>query len=144
MTAASFPAPAVSTTSHKGLRIALSIVQVLLGAMFLMAGVMKTFQPLEVLGASLPWVPGSPAALVRFIGVSELAAGVGLILPGLLRFKTFLVPLAAAGLVVVMILAAGLHVIRGEFAGVGVNLVLGGLAAFVAWGRFKKAPIASR
>lgn len=143
MTTASIPVAAASTSS-KGLRIALSIVQALLGVMFLLVGVMKTFQPVEVLGASLPWVLEYPSALVRFIGISELAAGVGLMLPGLLRIKTFLVPLAAAGLVVVMILAAAFHAMRGELGAIPMNLVLAGLAGFVAWGRFRKAPIAAR
>lgn len=143
MTAASIPAAAAASSS-KGLRIALTISQVLLAAMFTMVGMLKTFQPIDVLGASLPWVLAAPAALVRFIGISELAAGVGLVLPGLLRIKPVLVPLAAAGLVVVMVLAAGFHVIRGEFGAVPMNLVVGGLAAFVAWGRLKKAPIAAR
>src|SRR5690606_35361866 len=143
MTTASIPA-AVPSTSSKGLRIALSVAQALLGVMFFMVGVMKTAQPIEVLGASLPWVLEYPAALTRFIGISELAAGVGLVLPGLLRIKPVLVPLAAAGLVAVMILAAGFHAMRGEFGAIPMNLVLAGLSAFVAWGRFKKAPIASR
>ncbi|HLT30595.1 MAG TPA: DoxX family protein [Myxococcaceae bacterium] len=143
MTTATLPVVS-SSSSSKGLRIALSIAQALLGVMFFMVGLMKTFQPLEAIGASLPWVLEYPAALTRFIGISELAAGVGLVLPGLLRIKPFLVPLAAAGLVVVMILAAGFHALRGEFGAIPMNLVLGGLAAFIAWGRHKKAPIASR
>ncbi len=136
-------AASLAPTSNKGLRISLWIVQVLLGVAFLMAGLMKATQPLEALAAQMPWVAGS-GALVRFIGISELLGGVGVILPALTRIQPRLTPLAAAALTVVMILAAGLHVVRGEFSAVPVNLVLGGLAAFVAWGRFKKAPIAAR
>lgn len=58
--------------------------------------------------------------------------------------RPILTPIAAGGLVVVMTLAAAFHATRGEFGGIGAKLVLGGLAAFVAWGRFRAAPIAGR
>lgn len=127
----------------KALHISLWIAQVLLAVMFGMAGAMKTFQPLDALiAAGMTWA-GELPNLVRFIGVSELAAALGLILPAALRIKPILTPLAAVGLVVVMVLAAGFHLMRSE-AGVPMNLVLAGVAAFVAWGRFKAAPIAAR
>jgi hypothetical protein len=55
-----------------------------------------------------------------------------------------LTPIAALGLVVIMVLAAGFHIMRGEVQAVPINAVLGGLAALVAWGRLRKAPIAER
>lgn len=130
--------------SNKGMNIALWIGQVLLGAMFIMAGAMKAFQPVEALVESLPWVTTVPAALVKFIGVSELFGGLGLLLPSLLRIKPFLTVWAAIGLVVVMLLAAGFHATRGEFPAIGVNVVLMAIAAFIAWGRSKKAPILAK
>lgn len=135
------PAPAPPS---KALHIALWVAQVLLALAFGMAGVMKSFTPLAELATKLPWVASSPAALVRFIGVSELAAAIGLILPAATRIKPSLTPLAGAGLVVIMVLALAFHAVHSEFSAFPVNLVLGGLAAFVAWGRFKKAPIQSR
>ena len=67
---------------------------------------------------------------------------IGLILPSALRVKPVLTPLAAVGLFVVMVLATGLHLVLGEPP--VPTIVLGGLAAFVAWARFKKAPISAR
>jgi DoxX-like family len=82
--------------------------------------------------------------LVRFIGASELLGAIGLVLAAVTRSKPVLTALAAAGLVIVMVLAAGFHVSRGELQMLPPSLVLGAFAAFVAWGRFKKAPIAPR
>lgn len=132
-----------STSSRKGLRVALWSVQILLGLAFGMAGFMKSTTPIAELGQKMPWVNEVPDWLVRFIGVSELAGGLGLILPSATRIKPALTPLAALGLVTVMVFAAGFHLSRGE-AGLPINVVLGALAAFVAWGRWKAAPIAPR
>lgn len=129
----------------KGWNIALWILQVLLGLAFISAGVMKTFQPIEALLASgLTWVNDFPVLMVRFIGVSELAGGLGLILPAALRIKPILTPVAGFALALVMLLALAYHAVKGEFQAFPINLVLGGLSAFVGWGRFKKAPIAPR
>lgn len=100
-----------------------------------MAGFMKSTQPIETLGATLPWVNGVPAALVRFIGISELAGGLGLILPQLTGIRPQLTPLAAWGLALVMVLAAIFHISQGEYPAVAFNAVLGGLAAFTAYKR---------
>ncbi len=108
------------------------VVQALLAAAFLMAGFMKSTQPIEQLSAMLPWTGQVPAGLVRFIGVSELVGGLGLVLPWLTGIRRNLTPLAAWGLVAVMGLASAFHLSKGEFAALPINLVLGGLAAFVA------------
>lgn len=130
--------------SNKGLNIALWIGQGLLAAMFIMAGLPKVTQPMEVLAESLPWISSSPAGLIRFIGISELLGGLGLLIPSIFRFKPFLTVWAAIGLAVVMVLASGFHASRGEFSSIGMNLVLMGIALFIAWGRSKKAPIAAK
>lgn len=127
----------------QGLNIGLWAAQIVLGAMFTMAGAMKTFTPIDQLAETLPWVAELPG-LVRFIGVSELAGGLGLILPAALRIRPGLTPLAALGLLIIMILAAGFHAVQGEWMSLPVNVVLGGLAAFVLWGRTTKAPIHPR
>ena len=122
--------------------ILLWLAQILLACAFGMAGVMKATQPVDVLAANgIGWAPQLPLALVRFIGISEFLGAVGLILPALTRIKPFLTPLAALGLLTIMILAMGFHVSRGEAGALPVNMVLGGLAAFVAWGRTSKVPI---
>jgi hypothetical protein len=131
-------------TSGKGLRIALWVVQGLLAVAFGMAGVMKLLTPIAELGANMGWVNSLPEGLVRFIGASELAGAIGLILPAVTRVKPGLTALAGCGLTLVMLLAAAFHLSRSEWTALPPNLLLGGLAAFVAWGRFRRAPISPR
>ncbi len=141
---ATVTAPVDAAQPSKGLNIGLWIVQVLLGAAFIMIGAMKTFTPVEELAKNMPDMVANGAGLLRFIGISELAGGIGVLLPALTRIKPILTPLAGLGLLVVMILAAGFHAMRGEFSSLPGPIVFGGMAAFVAWGRFKKAPISAR
>ena len=136
--------PRDTTEPSRALHYALWGVQFLLGFAFLAAGVMKATTPIPELLAKMAWVESVPGPLVRFIGVSELLGGIGLLLPSLTGIKPQLSALAGAGLAVVMVLASGLHATRGEYGAIGINVVLGGLAAFVAWGRHKKAPIEPR
>ncbi len=141
----SFPSNHVAApTSGKGLRIGLWVAQALLAFAFLGSGLMKITTPMEQLQAQMPWTTGAMGSLVRFIGVAELLGGIGVVLPAATRIKPQLTVLAALGLLVVMIVASITHISRGEIGMVPVNLVLAGLAAFVAWGRTKRAPIAPR
>jgi uncharacterized membrane protein YphA (DoxX/SURF4 family) len=128
----------------KALHLGLWIVQGLLGVLFLAVGAMKATQPMEVLVDTFGWPAAVPSALVRFIGVAELLGGLGLILPAATRIRPMLTPLAAAGLATAMLMAAIFHVTRGEPGELPAPLILAGLAAFVAWGRSVKAPIAPR
>jgi uncharacterized membrane protein YphA (DoxX/SURF4 family) len=122
--------------------IILWIVQILLAVAFGMAGVMKSTQPVEALvEGGIAWAAQVPLLMVRFIGVSELLGAVGLILPAATKIKPGLTPLAALGLLTIMILAMAFHLSRGELQATPINILLGGLAAFVAWGRTKKVPI---
>ncbi len=85
-----------------------------------------------------------PVWFVRFIGVVEVLGALGLILPGLLRIKPWLTPLAAAGLVIIMIGATALAVAADWPAAGVVPLIVGLLAAFVAYGRWRLAPHPAR
>jgi uncharacterized membrane protein YphA (DoxX/SURF4 family) len=124
------------------MNIVLWLVQVLLACVFGTAGFMKATQPVDVLVANgIAWAPDVPFALLRFIGIAEFLGAVGLILPALTNIRPVLTPLAALGLLTIMILAMGFHLSRGEAAGLPFNIILGGLAAFVAWGRTSKVPI---
>jgi uncharacterized membrane protein YphA (DoxX/SURF4 family) len=122
------------------MNIALWIVQVLLGAMFVYSGVLKAFQ-YERAKASLVWVKDVPRVLVTIIGISELLGGLGLALPSLSGILPWLTPLAAADLALIMILAIGFHASRREPQAIGFNAVLLVLAAFVAYGRFMVVPL---
>jgi putative oxidoreductase len=127
----------------KGLNIGLWAAQIALGAMFIMIGAMKTFTPIAELAESVP-MAAEQAGLIRFIGVSELAGGLGVILPAALRIRPGLTPLAALGLLIIMVLATGVHAVQGEWASLPMPVLLGGLAAFVLWGRTQAVPIQPR
>lgn len=117
-------------------------LQGLLAAAFGMAGAMKLFTSAPELAASLDWEV--PMALVRFIGVAEILGAAGLVLPALTRVLPGLTPLAALGLVVVMVLAFGHHLGREEFDQLLAPAVLAIASAVVVWGRIRWAPIQPR
>ncbi|MCU1228663.1 MAG: DoxX protein [Acidobacteria bacterium] len=127
----------------KWLLIALWSAQVLLAVAFGMFGLMKLTTPIAQLAKNLPWV-ADYALLIRFIGLSEVAGAIGLLLPAVTRIAPVLTPIAASGLVVIMVLAFAFHVARGEFSGLPFVTALGAIAAFVAWGRFGRAAISAR
>ncbi|MER5757239.1 DoxX family protein [Streptomyces sp. NPDC002088] len=118
------------------MNVFLWIVQALLALMFAMAGVMKSTQPKEKLAEKLPWVADFSTGTVRFIGIVEFAAALGLILPAATGIAPVLTPVAATGLAVVMVLAIVVHARRKEPSAIGFNTVLLILAVLVAWGRF--------
>jgi hypothetical protein len=110
---------------------ALWIVQGLLAALFLFAGGMKLITPVAVLSVMSPF----PGEFIRFIGVCEVFGAVGLILPYALRILPGLTALAAAGLVVIMVGATVSTLIIGGGLLALPTLLLGVLAALVAYGR---------
>ena len=119
------------------MNIVLWIIAGLLAVAFFGAGVMKVVQPKEKLAETgLGWTEDYSAGTIKLIAVLEILAAIGLILPALLDIAPVLVPLAALGLVLIMIGAIVTHVRRREFPLIAVNAVLLILAAVVAWGRF--------
>ena len=115
---------------------ALWIAQLLAGAAFLIAGIMKSTRPVPELAKRMEWVSWVSPPTVRLVGLSELAGGIGLILPWATGIARVLTPVAASALVLVMILAAGLHAKKNDYGHIAPSIVLGALCAFVAWGRF--------
>ena len=120
------------------MNVALWIVQALLAVLFLFAGGMKLIMPIEELVKQMPL--SLPGWFVRFTGVVELLGGLGLIFPWLLGIRPGLTPLAAAGLVIVMIGAIVYTAAAGDVASALIPLAVGLLCAFVAYGRWKLAP----
>lgn len=119
---------------------ALWIVQGILAAMFLMSGSMKTFKSIDELAPKMPWVKEVPSWQVRFIGITQLLAAFGLILPKLTGILPVLTPVAALGLVLTMVSAAIFHLKRNEMQAIGINMALLLLALFVAVGRLFLIP----
>jgi uncharacterized membrane protein YphA (DoxX/SURF4 family) len=116
--------------------IALWVVQVLLAAAFLVSGATKLSQPKEKLLKRWAWVEDFSQQTVRIIGVLEVLGAIGIVVPALVGIVPSLTPLAALGLVLLMIGAALTHLRRSEYSVITVPAVLLILAAFVAYGRF--------
>lgn len=123
------------------MNITLWILQVLLAVAFFAHGWLLLMPPPEIaaqMNAELPrwfWV---------FLGVAEVLAAVGLTLPGLTRIQPWLVPAAATGVVIVMVAATIWHLVRGEWSAAGITAVLLAMATFVAYARWRTAPIRPR
>jgi uncharacterized membrane protein YphA (DoxX/SURF4 family) len=123
------------------MNIVLWVVQVVLAVSFLAHGLMFLFPPahlVELMNATI--LP----AFRLFLGVAEVLAAVGLTVPGFIRRSTWLIPLAAAGLMIVMIGATVLHVMRGEISSAITTTFLLAMATFVAYMRWKVKPILPR
>ncbi|MGZ7031111.1 MAG: DoxX family protein [Thermoanaerobaculia bacterium] len=114
---------------------ALWVVQVLLAALFLFSGIMKFVMPVEVMAAQ----SHLPGWFFRFIGVCEILGGIGLIVPWLTRKAPRLTPIAAAGLVIIMIGATAISA-SGGVGVAAIPFVVGLLCMFVAYYRWKDAP----
>jgi hypothetical protein len=123
------------------MNILLWVLQVLLALAFLAHGYLLLFPPAAVvdqMNASLPrWFQ-------LFLGVAEVLAAVGLTLPGIARIQPWLVSCAAAGVMIVMICATIFHIVRGEVSSALITVVLLAMATFVAYTRWRIAPIRPR
>ncbi|RDW15178.1 DoxX family protein [Oceanobacillus arenosus] len=116
------------------MNIALWIIQGLLALMFIGTGATKL--QYERAKKSLPWASDYSKGFVAFIGIVEVLGGIGLILPLALGIAPILTPLAAIGLLLIMVFAAIFHGKRGEYKMIGSNIVVIVLALFVTIGRF--------
>lgn len=128
----------ISPTPGNALVIALWTTQFILAALFLFAGVMKFLMPVEEMtkGSSLP------GSFFHFIGLMEVLGGFGLVLPSLLRIAPFLTPVAACGLVIIM---AGATITSMPMGWISLfPFLVGIMAMFVAYGRFRLRPIQPR
>jgi hypothetical protein len=123
--------------------LALWIAAIALAVVFVAVGALKLVAPYERLATRpmMGWVRDFRPAQVRMIGLVEVLGGLGLVLPPLLDRAEWLVPLAAAGLAFDMLGARGTHIRRGDPRSLHVApIILGGLALFVAIGRYFVTP----
>ena len=123
------------------MNVVLWVLQVFLAVAFFAHGCLFLFPPaamVEQMNASLPrWFQ-------LFLGIAEILAAVGLTLPGFARIKPWLVPCAAAGVMIVMICATAFHLMRGEVSSAITTVVLLAVATFIAYMRWRVAPIRPR
>ncbi len=122
------------------------IIQILLGVLFIFAGGSKLLMSIEVMQeyARQAGQTPLPGGLLRFIGLAELLGGLGLFLPSLSRVKPGLTPLAAAGLLIIMIGATAITMSSGTITSGIFPLIVCLLLLFILYGRWKSAPIAAR
>ncbi len=123
--------------SRAGMTRILWTIQGLLALLFLFAGGTKLILPIAEMTKDMPM----PGLFLRFIGVAEVAGAIGLILPGLLHIREGLTPLAAAGLAIITIGATVVTVMSGMVAIALFPLATAVLCAFVAYARWRRAPV---
>lgn len=126
--------------ANKKWNVVLWIIQVLLALLFLFAGAVKLVMPI----AAMAKQTGLPVWFLHFIAVCEVLGSVGLILPGITRIRTGLTPLAASGLVIIMIGATWISIAVMSVKSGLFPAVVGVFAAFVAYARWSLAPLHSR
>ena len=119
------------------------IVQVALGVYFILTGLIHYTVP-PYLPGPMQWMYEFPTTIHYIIGTAELLGGLGLILLGVIRIQTWLIPIAAAGLFIIMLGAIIYHLTRSEYQNILMNLILAGAAAFVAYGRLWLVPLTDR
>lgn len=122
------------------MNIILWVFQVLLGLYFFVTGILHFIVP-PGLPAPMAWMYELSTSLHYISGSAEILAGLGLVLPGLTRIQTRLTPLAALGLVFVMIGAAVWHFPRNEMPNIAMNIILAVVAGFIAYGRWRLSPL---
>lgn len=134
---------ATSPMSSKLLNASLWLAQALVFTTFVLIGWMKLFKPIPELAAMWPWTGQLPAMTVRGLAVIDIAGGIGIFIPALMRVKPGLTAAAATGCVVLQICAMTFHISRGEIAVAPFNVIFLALSAFVLWGR-RKRPVRAR
>ena len=118
------------------MNIALWVAQILLAAMYGMAGIMKTFQTAKV-KEQLSWAKNHSDGFVRFVGTSELLGALGLILPFVTGILPWLTVLAAVGLILIQLLAIFTeHLPKKEYSVIPINIVLIAISVFIVLGRW--------
>ena len=123
------------------MNILLWVLQALLAAAFLAHGLLLLMPPADIAAQMTAELPRS---FWVFLGVAEVAAAVGITLPGATRILPWLVPAAAAGIMFVMVSATIWHVVRGEISSAVITLVLLVMATNVTYMRWRVHPIRSR
>jgi CBS-domain-containing membrane protein len=118
------------------MNVFLWILQVLLAVLFVVHAYVMLRPSLARTQSGMKFIIEMPTGVRLFAGVAEGLAGFALVLPAVFGILTLLTPVAAAGLVLLMLGAIVFHLMRREYPNIGLNAALGALAAVVLWGRF--------
>ena len=128
--------PVATDWSDRKLNVLLWVLQVLLAMLFMFSGVVKFIMPIEEMTKQI----ALPGWFLHFIGGAEILGAIGLVLPGILRIRSGLTPLAAAALVVIMIGATAVNLKTGQRGAALTTVIVGLLLVFVAYNRWRMAP----
>jgi uncharacterized membrane protein YphA (DoxX/SURF4 family) len=128
--------PVATDRSGRKLNVLLWVLQILLAMLFTFSGVMKFIMPVEEMTKQI----SLPGWFLHFIGVAEILGAIGLVLPGVLRIRAGLTPLAAVGLVVIMIGATAVNLKTGQRGAALTTVVVGLLLVFPAYNRWRMVP----
>ena len=128
--------PVATNRSGRKLNVLLWVLQVLLAMLFMFAGVMKFIMTVEEMTKQI----AMPGWFLHFIGGAEILGAIGLLLPGILRIRTGLTPLAASALAVIMIGATAVNLKTGQRGAALTTVIVGLLLVFVAYNRRRMAP----
>ena len=128
--------PVATDRSGRKLNVLLWVLQVLLAMLFTFSGVMKFVMPVEEMTKQI----ALPGWFLHFIGVAEILGAIGLVLPGILRIRTGLTPIAAAALMIIMIGATAVNLKTGQRGAALTTVVVGLLLVFLAYNRWRIAP----
>ena len=128
--------PVATDRPSRKLNVLLWVLQVLLAMLFMFAGVMKFILPVAEMTKQIPM----PGWFLHFIGAAEILGAIGLVLPGILRIRTGLTPLAAAALVIIMIGATAVNLKVGQRGAALTTVIVGVLLVFVAFNRRRMVP----
>jgi uncharacterized membrane protein YphA (DoxX/SURF4 family) len=128
--------PVATNQPGRKLNVVLWVLQALLAMLFLLSGAMKFIIPVAEMTKQIPF----PGWFLHFIGGAEILGAIGLVLPGILRIRTGLTPLAGAALVVIMIGATAVNLKTGQRGAALTTVILGLLLLFVAHNRRRMAP----
>jgi uncharacterized membrane protein YphA (DoxX/SURF4 family) len=120
--------------------IFIHIALILTALAFTMAGLAKATQPKAKLAKNMAWTDDFSQGQIRIIGILEILGGLGVILPAITNILTWLTPIAAAGLMLIMVGAALTHIRRKEYPLIAVNAVLFTLATVVLIGYWELLP----
>jgi uncharacterized membrane protein YphA (DoxX/SURF4 family) len=123
------------------MNIALWVAQILLGLAFASAGTRKIVEPLEKMAKRWVWVSDFQLPVIRGIAGLEILGAIGIIVPALTHILPWLTPVAACGLILLMLGALTTNIRYKLYPAIAYTLFLIGLAVFVAYGRFVIIPI---
>lgn len=117
------------------------VAQTILAGIFFLQGMMKLIIPVDALAQTHFWINVAPEWFVTMIGLVEVLAGVGLIVPAMLQYRPVWSMRAGYGVLILLVLAATFHIIRNEWSNLPTILVLAAIDVYYLWGRLKVEPI---